>query len=250
MIRLTGDIALVGGGTHTGFGISGDFDAHVYLLDGGDEAALIDCGMGTAAGIERLLANIASAGVAPDRVRRLLLTHYHTDHAGGARRYRERLGLRVGIGADAADALESADHTATQFGPARDAGVFPADYDYPACPVDDRLADGQEIAVGRLTVRYLATAGHCRGHGCYLVRGPAGTALLSGDAVFHGGRLLLQSIPDCDLGASVASLRRLAAESFQALLPGHGAIALQGGPEHVAAALAAVDRLALPPNLV
>ena len=80
--------------------------------------------------------------------------------------------------------------------------------------------------------------------------GPAGTALLSGDALFANGRILLQSIPDCDLGQSIASLRRIAALGFRALLPGHGAISLTDGPAHAAAALAAVDRLAVPPNLV
>ena len=249
-MRVTSDIALVGGGAFTGFGLSGDFDAHVYLLDGGDEVALVDCGMGTAAGTERVLANIRAAGVDPDRVRRILLTHYHTDHAGGASRYRALLGARVAIGAEAADALETGDQEATQFAKGKAAGFFAADYDYAACPVDDRLADGDELRVGRLRVRYLATPGHCLGHGAYLVMGPAGRALLTGDALFAGGRIQLQAIPDCDLGASVASLRRLATEAFEALLPGHGAITLRGGQEHVAAALAAVDRLALPPNLV
>ena len=59
----------------------------------------------------------------------------------------------------AADALETGDHEATQFGPARRPGFFAADYDYAACPVDDRLADGDELRVGRLTVRYVATPG-------------------------------------------------------------------------------------------
>jgi len=249
-MRLTSDIALVGGGSFTGFGLSGDFDAHIYLLDGGDEAALVDCGMGTAAGIERVLANIQGAGVDPDRVRRILLTHYHTDHAGGASRYRARLGARVAIGADAADALEAGDQEATQFAKGKAAGFFAADYDYAACPVDDRLADGDELRVGRLTVRFLATPGHCLGHGAYLVTGPAGRALLTGDALFAGGRIQLQAIPDCDLGASLATLRRLAGESFEALLPGHGAIALADGPAHVAVATAIVNGLGVPPNRV
>jgi glyoxylase-like metal-dependent hydrolase (beta-lactamase superfamily II) len=249
-MRLTADIALVGGGAFTGFGLSGDFDAHGYLLDGGDEAALVDCGMGTPGGMERVLANIAAAGVDPARVRRILLTHYHTDHAGGAARYRARLGARVAIGAPAADALETADHAATQFAAGKAAGFFAADYTYDACPVDDRLADGDELRIGRLTVRYLATPGHCAGHGAYLVSGPAGRALLTGDALFAGGRIQLQAIPDCDLGASLATLRRLAGESFDALLPGHGAITLTDGPAHVATATAVMDGLGVPPNRV
>ena len=48
----------MGGGPFTGFGLSADFDAHVYLLDGGDELALVDCGMGTELGRQRVLERI------------------------------------------------------------------------------------------------------------------------------------------------------------------------------------------------
>jgi len=249
-VRLTGDVALVGGGSMTGFGLSSDLDAHVYLIDGGTEWALVDCGMGTELGLEQVTARIESVGVDPASVSRLLLTHYHTDHAGGAARYRERLSLTVSIGAAARPALEQPDHAATQFEAGRAAGVFPEDYDYPACPVDDPLEDGDVRTVGRLSVHYLATPGHCAGHGSYLVTGGERTYLLAGDAVFALGKLFLQAIPDCHLAASLQSVRRLAALDFDALLPGHGAIALDGGRDHVAAAVAVIDRLAVPPNIV
>ena len=42
-MRLTEDIYLVGSAE---FGISNAYDCHVYLIDGGEEAALIDCGVG------------------------------------------------------------------------------------------------------------------------------------------------------------------------------------------------------------
>ena len=249
-MRLTPDLAIVGGGSFTGFGLSADFDAHVYLLDGGDECALVDCGMGTATGVERVLERIASVGVEPARITRLLLTHYHTDHAGGAAVYRERLGLRVSIDAGVKAALEGPDHLATQFGPAQAAGIFPADYRYPGCAVDDPLRDDDIRTVGRLSVRFIATPGHCAGHGSYLVSGGERTYLLAGDAVFALGRLFLQGIPDCDLAASMASVRRLAALEFDALLPGHGAVALTDGHAHVDAAVAVLDRLGIPQNIV
>ena len=94
-MRITPDVALVGGGSFTGFGLSADFDANVYLLDGGGELALVDCGMGTELGRERVLERIRMVGCDPADVQRLLLTHYHTDHAGGAAAYREELELRV-----------------------------------------------------------------------------------------------------------------------------------------------------------
>ena len=249
-MRLTPDVVLVGGGLLTGFGLSETFDSHVYLIDGGDEFALIDCGMGTAEGLAAVRAGISDAGIKGERVRRLFLTHYHTDHAGGARTFRDTMGLRVAIGDHARVALEQADHEATQFTRAAAAGFAPPGYTYPPCPVDDPVADGQEINVGRLTVTYVATPGHCAGHGSYFVTGGQRTYLFSGDSVFAGGRIQLQAIPDCDLQKSLASIRRMHQLHFDALLPGHGAVALMGGRDHVRIAIDAIDRLAVPANLV
>ena len=188
-MRLTPDVLLVGGGALTGFGLSADFDAHVYLLDGGSELALVDCGMGSQLGMERVLANVRADGLDPDRITRLLLTHYHTDHASGSARYREKLSLRVAFSAAERAALELPDHTRTSFSAAQEAGFFAQDFTYPACPVDDALSDGDELAIGDLRVRYLTTPGHCAGHGSFLVTGRGTTHLLGGDAVFAGGKL-------------------------------------------------------------
>lgn len=240
----------MGGGSLTGFGVSSDFDAHCYLLDGGGELALVDCGMGTPQGIERLLGNVEAAGLDPGLIDRLFLTHYHTDHAGGAARYRGRLGLSVAIAEDAAAALEGPDHQATSFAAAQAAGLFPPDFAYDGCPVDDRLGDGDVRRIGRLELRFLATPGHSAGHGSYLVSGGERTYLLAGDAVFAWGKLFLQATPDCDLAASLASVRRLNDIEFDALLPGHQAIALRDGRAHVAMGVAKIDALTLPPNIV
>ena len=98
-MRLTSDVHLVGGGTLSGFGVSSDFDAHCYLLDGGGEQVLVECGMGTETGFQRVTGNIRNAGFDPAAITRLFLTHHHTDHAGGAAVYCERLGLSVATGA-------------------------------------------------------------------------------------------------------------------------------------------------------
>src|ERR1700754_2007953 len=123
-MRLTGAVHLVGGGAFTGFGLSADFDAHVYLLDGGSELAPGDCGMGTESGMARVLENARAAGFDPARISRLLLTHYHTDHAGGAARYRDALGLQVAFSASERASLEGPDHGRTSFAAAQEAGIF------------------------------------------------------------------------------------------------------------------------------
>ncbi len=248
-MRLTADVVLVGGGTYAGFGVSSDFDAHCYLLDGGDgEVALVDCGAGTEAGMARLLANVEAAGIEPERISRLLLTHYHTDHAGGAARYCERLGLTVGMASDAAPVLEAADHEATSFEAGKRVGLFPSDFDFPPCPVDLRFDDGDELQLGRLTIRFLATPGHCAGHGSYLVTGGEAAYLFAGDAVFAFGKVAVLATRDCDLQALLASVRRLAGEQFDALLPGHSQIVLDGGKLHVEQARDTIDSLNVPAN--
>jgi glyoxylase-like metal-dependent hydrolase (beta-lactamase superfamily II) len=249
-MRLTPDVSLVAGGPFFGFGLTSGTDAHCYLIDGGESLALIDCGMGTATSKEQLLSHATADGHDLARLERLFITHYHADHCAGAAAYRDALGLAVVAGRETAAALEAGDQRATSFEPARTLGLYPADSQFPACPVDEVLDDGDSVSVGRLTVRFVATPGHCSGHGAYLVTGGDRTYLFSGDSLFAGGRLLLQATHDCDLQLSLASVRTLAALEFDSLLPGHGPLALTSGPAHVAAAVAAIDRLSVPPSLV
>jgi hydroxyacylglutathione hydrolase len=248
-MRLTNEVMLVGGGAFTGFGLSSDFDAHVYLLDGGEELALVDCGMGTDTGIERVISNIEGDGVDLGRVGRLLLTHYHTDHASGAARYRDRLRLRIAFSGLEREALEKADHERTSFAAAQAAGIFGESFTYPACPVDDPLYDGDEFRIGHLAVKYLATPGHSAGHGSFLVRGRERAYLLGGDAVFAGGKLLLQATADCSLQETFATIRKLEEVAFDALLPGHGPLSLSAGGEHIAAAAKSIRSLSVPANV-
>lgn len=54
----------------------------LHLLTHGGRAALVESG--TARSVPQVLAALAAAGVAPEQVDWLLLTHVHLDHAGGA----------------------------------------------------------------------------------------------------------------------------------------------------------------------
>ncbi|HEX7815672.1 MBL fold metallo-hydrolase [Dyella sp.] len=64
----------------TGF-VRTHFDA-AYLVVEGNRAAFIDCG--TNHSLPRLLAALENAGLQPEDVDWLILTHVHLDHAGGA----------------------------------------------------------------------------------------------------------------------------------------------------------------------
>lgn len=248
-MRLLKDVYLVGGGSFGGFGLTSGPDAHVYLLDGGSALALIDCGLGTS--IDEVIAHIKADGFDPARIERLFLTHYHADHAGGASRFRERLGLKTSIAKEAQAAVESGDTDVTAFAVAQRAGIYPSEAHLTPCRVDDPLDAGNPSrTVGRLTITYVPTPGHCAGHGSYLVTGGDRPALFAGDSVFWAGQLLLQAIADCDLGQSLASIQLLDGLSFDAFLPGHGPVTLSGGRQHVEMAAKTIRNLGVPRNIV
>ena len=82
-MKLTDDIHVVGGGRF-GFGLSGVLDCHVYLLNGGTELALVDPGFGAPGDFDTILENIRQDGLDPKNIHKIILTHYHADHVGGA----------------------------------------------------------------------------------------------------------------------------------------------------------------------
>jgi hypothetical protein len=68
--------------------------------------------------------------------------------------------------------------------------------------------------------------------------------------VFWAGQVLLQAIPDCDLGESLASILRLEQLQYDAFFPGHGPVTLTGGRQHVEMAAKTIRSLGLPRNIV
>ena len=80
-MKLMDSVYMVGSGT-AGFSMTNAFDCTVYLVDGKDELALIDAGVGVQP--ERIIKQIERDGFAPAQIGKILLTHGHGDHAGGA----------------------------------------------------------------------------------------------------------------------------------------------------------------------
>lgn len=245
-MKIAERIHLVGSG-QLGFGLTDDFDCHVYLLDGGDEYALIDAGGGRdPAGI---LGQIEADGLDLRRVCKLLLTHAHSDHAAGAAALRERLGLEVMASPVAARYVREGDERAVSLDVARRAGTYPSDFVFPPCPVDGEIADGARIRIGDLTIEALETPGHASGHLSYVLRRDGRTSVFCGDAVFFGGKILLQNTWDCSVQESIRSVERLAALSIDGLFPGHLTFALRHGRRQVEKAMQSITSLLPPPQL-
>src|SRR5581483_9233783 len=102
-------IYLVGSGL-AGCSLTHDSDCNVYAIDCGDGFAIVDSGCGIET--ERLIANLGKDGIPSDRIRWLLLTHGHLDHAGGARGLREAFGLQVAASSETGRAVNAGDEQA------------------------------------------------------------------------------------------------------------------------------------------
>lgn len=250
-MRVRPGIDVVGSGW-LGLSITHRDDCHVYLLSDGGDAVLIDAGCGAAT--DAIVNRIAAAGVEPSAVSRILVTHAHADHSAGARELAQRLDAQVWAAPFTADVLRRGDEDAADLPSARATGLYPPPIALLPTPTGE-LADGEEISVGAITLRAVATPGHATGHLCFLAQYGGAQyggqrVLFSGDLVFARGRVAVLQTPGTDRTALAASLRRAADLRPDALLAGHGCFVLDHAGDHLAAAIAALDRRELPPPLV
>ncbi|SDE10366.1 Glyoxylase, beta-lactamase superfamily II [Paenibacillus sp. UNCCL117] len=245
-MRIAERVYLVGSGKF-GMELSEPTDCNVYLLDGGEECALIDAGGGLEP--ERIEAHIEASGFRMERVRTLVLTHAHADHAAGAAYFQKTYGMKVIAAAEAAPWLEGGDMDKTSLRHAQRGGVYPPGFVFPPCPVARTVREGDEIAIGDLTLRVIDSPGHARGHICLLWEEGGQRSLFAGDTVFAGGKVVIQYIWDCRIDEYAATLAKLHALGADRLFPGHGPFLLARAHAHIERAHACFERLEVPPNL-
>ena len=112
------------------------------------EGALVDPGGDP----EKLLAQVEKLGI---KLTKMLLTHGHLDHAGGAADIKAKLGLPI-IGPQKEDKfwLDQIEDQAAQYGMT---GLK-------CCEPDQWLDDGDSVDVGNVTLEVYHTPGHTPGH--------------------------------------------------------------------------------------
>ena len=159
----------------------GDYINAFVFADADGSLTLVDCGLKRAPAT--IVRGLASIGKHPRDVQRILLTHAHFDHAGGARAMVDS-SATAGVIAHAEDAgylasgLPAPADTSTTAGRLfgrRSRGFEPV-------PVARTLADGDLLEVGG-GLRIHHTPGHTPGH-VSLLHEPTGT-LITGDAIFN-----------------------------------------------------------------
>jgi glyoxylase-like metal-dependent hydrolase (beta-lactamase superfamily II) len=241
-IDLHANVTLVASGE---LALSHYLDCHVYLLHSDRECALIDAGSGVRP--ELVVENLRAAIQPGWRLRYLLLTHAHGDHAGGVHTIKDIWNPQVASSAWERQMLESGSDDDWGLTQARFAGTYPQDYSVTRTAGDLTLPHGDTLTVGRLTVRALLTPGHTRGSLCYFVDAPGGPLLFSGDTVFWGGLIQLLNTPGSEIGDYRKGAQVFAGLGVECLFPGHGLWALRHGQAHLDKMLYYFRRSAVPP---
>lgn len=162
----------------------GDYINSFAFTEADGSVTLVDCGIKRAP--KTIVKALAHMGKHPHDVQRIVLTHAHGDHAGGAAELLERTGVS-GVTAHADD-IEFL--TAGIAAPAHPGSPVMRVYvrvvggGFAPVAVADSIADGEILPVAG-GVRVLHTPGHTPGH-VSLLHETTGV-LITGDAIFNMG---------------------------------------------------------------
>ncbi len=243
-MQIAPRIWIVGSGQ---FGLSNAIDCHVYLVGGGGAYFLIDAGVGFEP--ERIVANVEQAGAKAQKIRGILITHAHSDHAGGARALSEALATEVFACEE--EARQLAEGTPETLGllAAKYSGVYPEDYEYPHHRATV-IPDGWRETMGDWSLTAIVSPGHSVGSTVYLLEADGRRDLLSGDAVLAGGKLGLLNCWGSSAEAYRTHFHRIAELNIMGLYPGHHLFTHADGQRHLDRAAETLKGVFLPDHMV
>jgi glyoxylase-like metal-dependent hydrolase (beta-lactamase superfamily II) len=196
---------------------------------------------------ERIVNVIESHGFQPGDVKKLLLTHYHGDHAGGAAFFRNLSGCEVYAPAKEAEAIAAGDEDANSISLSK-GGFYPSDYVFPKCPVTP-LYEGESVTLGNVTMKGYVLPGHSLEDMVYHGKIDGKQCLFTGDGVFAAGQVLIQSLHDVSIYPYKIHMKKISELPIDALFPGHGVFCLENGGDHVKAAVAKFESGLIPSQL-
>jgi glyoxylase-like metal-dependent hydrolase (beta-lactamase superfamily II) len=207
----------------------GDYVNGFMLRDADGQVTLVD--MGVKRSGKKVMAALASIGSGPSDVTRLMLTHAHGDHAGGAAYVAKETGREFGIHADDAEFARAGTN------PPRDPRfrlgrlMSRTDKGFGEVPLGETFTDGQVIPFAG-GIEVVHTPGHSPGHAAYLHRDSG--VLITGDSIFNvlGLRWSIKSFCT-DFRMSQQTAVRLAELDYTTAAFTHGAHLDDNPREHI-----------------
>ena len=203
------------------------YPPNVHLVVDGEEGALIDAGFPDDESVGKRLEMLGQ--FANLKLRYIVITHHHFDHASGAHRLREATGARIVMHKDEAPLLQRA---ASEELPA-DVEVPPEHKEWregvaqwrkeaaKAAP-EELVADGDTLRVGGLTLRMVHTPGHTAGHLSPFLEEER--VLFAGDNVLGMGTTVVPPPPHGDMAQYIESLRKMQSLGAELMCCGHGPV--------------------------
>ncbi|MHB1253537.1 MAG: MBL fold metallo-hydrolase [Candidatus Humimicrobiaceae bacterium] len=242
-MKISNNIHMIGSGS---FGLSCSFDGNFYLINFKDELVMIDTGSGV--DIDIILNNIKQDGLDPAKISKILLTHSHVDHAGGAYNYKKRYNCPIYMSEQEAGFLEHGGEKELALDIAKKSGLYSKDYQLVNCGVDKKLKNGDIIKVGGFEINAINVPGHSKGSICYFVNLPEGNALFSGDVIFADGLIEVLNCDGSELSDYRKYISRLSNLNIDMLFPGHSLFVLSEGQKHIDKAVNSLSLLFTPKN--
>ncbi len=194
------------------------FDSNIYVLDG-DSPVIVDAGTG---GVTYKYILEIKEALEYRRAGRLVLTHRHVDHSGGAHDMVNELGVEVLIHEEGVNAVTTGDSQETG------AWLFGT----PFKPVDaSPLKEGDVIDVGGAVYEVLHTPGHSPDQ--IALWEPGSRTVIPGDTVYADGGIGRWDLKGGDYDQLVASIERILGLEPEVMHSGHGPSVRSGAAEHV-----------------
>lgn len=220
-------------------------DTNVYLLPGA-EPVLIDVGVATDVTRTELTAELARHEVDLTEITRVLLTHWHPDHAGLAGVVQAASGASVHVHEADAPIVAGRSDALTNLTARREASLREWGLPEPVRkrvtatltadsgprgfasdrPAVEPLDDGDRLSVGEHRVTAVHAPGHTAGETCFVLQRNGQQEVFTGDALLPDYTANVGGADPRSSGALAAhldTLEHLAAGGFDRGWPGHGA---------------------------
>jgi len=187
-----------------GPGISDAEDCCVYLVDAG-ELVMVDAGADNSS--DRLVDNIQTLGLMPERLSTIIVTHAHIDHIGALSELKRKYGVKIIAHEEDTAAISSG----------RNVGAEYYGVKYEPCEVDIILKGVEDnLDIGNIRFNFHHVPGHTPGSIVVTIKSDVNTVLFGQD--IHGP---YHPMWGGDIVKAIKSLKKLKSLKADILCEGH-----------------------------